>query len=207
MLKKLLFLILIVSVSMLQLDCATKKGVKKEVDRIDTELDELGTSVEEGETRLKEHDSRLSTHEGQIGQLSKETQEALARAQSAEKLAKGKLLYEVTLSGEDVRFGFDQSELTDSAREVLENLMTQLKADNKNVYIEIQGHTDSFGAEVYNDKLGLERAEAVRKYLSENGIPLHRISTISYGEGRPVADNRTKAGRAKNRRVVVLVLE
>jgi outer membrane protein OmpA-like peptidoglycan-associated protein len=207
MMRKLLILLAVVSLAMLQLDCATKKSVKKEVDRIDKEMDDLGTSVEEGQTRLKEHDSRLGGHDQQIGQLSKETQEALARAQSAEKLAQGKLLYEVTLSGDDVKFGFDQADLNDSAREVLENLITQLKADNKNVYIEIQGHTDSFGSEAYNEKLGLMRAEAVRRYLSENGIPLHRIATISYGEGRPVTDNRTKAGRAKNRRVVILVLE
>jgi outer membrane protein OmpA-like peptidoglycan-associated protein len=207
MMRKLLIVIAVVSLAMLQLDCATKKSVKKEVDRIDKEMDDLGTSVEEGQTRLKEHDSRLGTHDQQITQLSKESQEALARAQSAEKLALGKLLYEVTLSGDDVKFGFDQSDLNDSAREVLENLITQLKTDNKNIYIEIQGHTDSFGSETYNEKLGLARAEAVRRYLSENGIPLHRISTISYGEGRPVTDNRTKAGRSKNRRVVILVLE
>lgn len=207
MMRKLLILVAVLSLAMLQLDCATKKSVKKEVDRIDKEMDDIGTSVEEGQTRLKEHDSRLGGHDQQIGQLSKETQEALARAQSAEKLAQGKLLYEVTLSGDDVKFGFDQSDLNDSAREVLENLITQLKADNKNVYIEIQGHTDSFGSEPYNEKLGLMRAEAVRRYLSENGIPLHRIATISYGEARPVTDNRTKAGRSKNRRVVILVLE
>ncbi len=207
MLRKLLILIAVVSLVMLQLDCASKKSVKKEVDRIDTELDELGTATEENQTRLKEHDSRLGVHDQSIGQLSKETQEALARAQSAEKLAFGKLLYEVTLSGDDVKFGFDQSDLNDAARETLENLITQLKAENKNIYIEIQGHTDSFGSEAYNEKLGLSRSEAVRRYLSENGIPLHRISTISYGEARPVTDNRTKAGRSKNRRVVIQVLE
>jgi peptidoglycan-associated lipoprotein len=207
MLRKLLILIAVVSLAMLQMDCATKKSVKKEVDRIDTEMNELGTATEENQTRLKEHDSRLVAHDQSIGQLSKETQEALARAQSAEKLAKGKLLYEVTLSGDDVKFGFDQSDLNDSARGTLEQLLTQLKADNKNVYIEIQGHTDSYGSEAYNEKLGMSRAEAVRRYLSENGIPLHRISTISYGESRPVTDNRTRAGRSKNRRVVIQVLE
>src|SRR5262245_6013565 len=115
MMRKLLILLAIVSLAMLQLDCATKKSVKKEVDRIDKEMDDLGTGVEEGQTRNKEQDSRLATHDQQIGQLSKESQEALARAQSAEKLALGKLLYEVTLSGDDVKFGFDQSDLNDGA--------------------------------------------------------------------------------------------
>ena len=90
---------------------------------------------------------------------------------------------------------------------MLDNLVNQLKADNKNVFIEIQGHTDSVGSDPYNMKLGEERAEAVRRYLSENGIPLHRISTISYGKSRPIAENTTKAGRSKNRRVVIQVLE
>jgi outer membrane protein OmpA-like peptidoglycan-associated protein len=131
----------------------------------------------------------------------------MVRAQAAEKLAQGKLLYEITLTDEDVRFGFNQSELTDHARQMLENLITQLKAENRNVFIEVQGHTDALGTEEYNAKLGQERADAVRRYLSENGIPLHRISTISYGETRPVTENKTKQGRSSNRRVVIIVLE
>lgn len=205
--KKAMLLIVVLLVAFLQLDCATKKSVNKEVTRIDKTMGDLSTSVEENETRIKEHDSRLAGHDQQITQLSQETQEALQRAQSAEKLAMGKLLYEVTLTDDDVQFGSGEANLSDSAREKLENLIQQLKAENKNVYIEVQGHTDALGSEEYNQKLGLERAEAVRRYLSENGIPLHRIATISYGETRPVADNKTKAGRAQNRRVVILVLE
>jgi peptidoglycan-associated lipoprotein len=205
--SRLLVALGILSLALIQVDCATKKSVKKEVSRIDKEIDDVETSVESNETRLKEHDSKLGEHDTKITQLSRESQEALDRANSAEKLAKGKLLYEVTLTDDAVRFGFDRSDLTDPAREVLENLISQLKAENRNVYIEIQGYTDAFGTEDYNMKLGEARAEAVRRYLAENGVPLHRISTISYGESRPVADNRSKAGRSKNRRVVVLVLE
>lgn len=183
-----------------QFGCATKKHVKQEVTRIDTEMKGIETSVETNQTRLKEHDT-------QIAGLSKETQEALQRAQSAEKLAQGKLLYQVTLTDEDAKFAFGKAEITDKGREVLDNLINQLKTDNKNVYIEIQGHTDNVGSDQYNMKLGEERADAVRRYMSENGIPLHRISTISYGKSRPIADNKTKAGRSQNRRVVIVVLE
>ena len=207
MIRKTMLFFVVLLVAFVQIDCASKKGVKKEVDRIDKTMGDLSTSVEENETRIKEHDSRLAGHDEQITQLSRETQEALQRAQSAEKLAMGKLLYEVTLTDDDVQFGSGQANLNDSAREKLENLIQQLKAENKNVYIEVQGHTDALGSEEYNQQLGLERSEAVRRYLSENGIPLHRIATISYGETRPVADNKTKAGRAQNRRVVILVLE
>jgi peptidoglycan-associated lipoprotein len=195
-----MLIVVVIGFFLLSLGCATKKHVRKEVERIDSEMETIESSVEQNQVRLKEHDSKIEN-------LSRETQEALARAQSAEKLAQGKLLYEITLTDEDVRFGFNQSELTDNARNVLESLITQLKADNKNVFIEVQGHTDSLGTEDYNMKLGQERADAVRRYLSENGIPLHRISTISYGETRPLTDNKSKKGRSTNRRVVIIVLE
>jgi outer membrane protein OmpA-like peptidoglycan-associated protein len=76
------------------------------------------------------------------------------------------------------------------------------------VYLEIEGHTDSTGSEAYNHTLGLRRADAVRDYLNRSGgIPLHAMSTISLGEGDPVADNSSSTGRSQNRRVVVRVLE
>lgn len=199
MLQRML-IVVVIGFFVLSLGCATKKQVRKEVDRIDTEMETIESSVEQNQVRLKEHDSK-------IADLSRETKEAMERAQAAEKLAQGKLLYEITLTDEDVRFGFNQSELTDNARNVLESLITQLKADNRNVFIEVQGHTDALGTEDYNMKLGQERADAVRRYLSENGIPLHRISTISYGETRPLTDNKSKKGRSTNRRVVIIVLE
>ena len=86
-------------------------------------------------------------------------------------------------------------------------MVAQLKADPKNIYIEIEGHTDNVGGKDYNEKLGLERAGAVKRYLYEaHQIPLHKINVISYGEDKPVAPNNTKAGRAQNRRVVIKVL-
>ena len=83
----------------------------------------------------------------------------------------------------------------------------QLKGNNQNVFIEIQGHTDNLGGDDYNEKLGEERAEAVRRYLSKQGMPLHRMQVITYGEVEPVADNKTRDGRSQNRRVVLVVLQ
>lgn len=204
--RKVSFLVVIALVALFQINCATKKSVKNEVNRIDKEMDTIEASVEANETRLGEHDSKFAEQGGQIDNLSQEAKDALARAQSAEKLAQGKLLYEVTLSDDAVKFGFDMANVSSQAKEVLDNLVTQLKTDNKNVYIEIQGYTDSVGPEQYNMKLGLERAEAVRRYLSDAGVPLHRVSTISYGEANPVSNNNTRDGRSKNRRVVLIVL-
>jgi len=119
----------------------------------------------------------------------------------------GKLLYEVTLTDDRVKFKSTKSDLPDAAKDILNNLVEQLKAVNKSVFVEIQGYTDSNGGDEYNMQLGQDRADSVRRYLAENGVPLHRISTISYGEGRPIAPNNNSEGRSKNRRVVVLVLE
>ena len=79
---------------------------------------------------------------------------------------------------------------------------------DKGVYLEIQGHTDDTGGSEFNDQLGQQRAEAVRRYLSrEHKLPLGRMQTISYGDTLPLEPNKTAKGRAANRRVVVVVLK
>ncbi|MDB5448049.1 MAG: flagellar motor protein MotB [Phenylobacterium sp.] len=132
--------------------------------------------------------------------------EALDRANSAHKLAEGKFLYEVVLSDDSVKFPTDRHVLSPEAEQRLAELVTRLKGENKNVYLEIQGYTDSTGTPDYNEKLGEARAEAVRRYLNTQGVALNRMSTISYGQDQPVAPNETREGRAQNRRVAIIVL-
>jgi outer membrane protein OmpA-like peptidoglycan-associated protein len=116
-------------------------------------------------------------------------------------------MYETTLSSQ-IAFEFEGSKLTPAAKEALDAFVSKLKADNKNVYVEIQGHTDSSGSQATNMKLGEARADAVRRYLAINGgIALHRMNAISYGESAPIADNKTRAGRIENRRVTLVVLQ
>ena len=89
----------------------------------------------------------------------------------------------------------------------LDQLVQQLKANPNGAFIEIEGHTDNVGNKDINYKLGLERAETVKRYLYEkHQVPLHKINVISYGEDKPIAPNKTKDGRAQNRRVVIKVL-
>lgn len=181
--------------------CATKKYVRQETGNVSARVDDVQGQVEEAQTRI-------DTHERQIGETSRTAQEALQRAQEAGKLAEGKLLYETVLTDEKVKFGFDTSELSPEAESALDQFASQLKQENKNIYLEIQGHTDSVGSEKYNEELGLLRAEAVRRYLNQqHAIPLHRINVISYGETAAVADNSTREGRAQNRRVALVVLQ
>jgi outer membrane protein OmpA-like peptidoglycan-associated protein len=110
------------------------------------------------------------------------------------------------LSDDSLKFAAAKADLSPEVRSRLDGFVEKLKAANKNVYIEIQGHTDSTGSKAFNYKLGEARADAVRRYLNEHGVALNRISTISYGPDAPVAPNTDRAGRAQNRRVVLIVL-
>ena len=188
--------------------CATKKYVKQETGAVNTRVDEVQGQVEENQTRLNTHDKTLAAHEAKMGEISQTAQDALKRAQDAGKLAEGKFLYETVLTDEKVKFGFDTSDLSPEAASALDDFAAKIKQDNKNVYVEIQGHTDNIGSEKYNQELGLLRAESVRRYLNQKqSFPLHRINVISYGKTTPVADNKTRTGRAQNRRVVLVVLD
>lgn len=188
--------------------CATKKYTRNEAaasearatERADRQINDLGTQVEANQGAIAEN------REG-VSKASKTAQEALDRALEAGRLAEGKFLYETVLSNEDVRFEFDKADLGEEAATALDEFAALLKEQNENVFIEIQGHTDSTGEESYNLQLGEERAEAARRYLSKTGIALHRMSVISYGESEPVDDNKTRDGRARNRRVVLVVLQ
>ena len=187
--------------SVLTTGCATKKYVQKETGAVGTRVDEVQGQVEEAQTRL-------DTHDRQIGETSRTAQEALKRAQDAGKLAEGKFLYETVLTDEKVKFGFDTSDLSPEAKAAIDGFAQQIATENKNVYVEIQGHTDSVGSDKYNEELGLLRAEAVRRYLSQaHTFPLHRINIISYGETAPISDNSSREGRSQNRRVALVVLQ
>jgi peptidoglycan-associated lipoprotein len=155
------------------------------------------TAIVDG--RVTEVDTRVTSVEGTAGQ-------ALERANAAHKLAEGKFLYEVVLSDDSVKFPTDHHALSPEAEQRLAELAQRLRSENRNVYLEIQGYTDSVGDTAHNEQLGAARAEAVRRSLSRQGIALNRMATISYGEEAPVAPNETAEGRAQNRRVAIVVL-
>jgi outer membrane protein OmpA-like peptidoglycan-associated protein len=179
--------------------CATTDFVKKQIAGEDEKLQATQQQVNSQNDRLQAHDARL-------GEVDKTAREALDRAQAAGKLAEGKFMYSVVLSDDSVKFPVSGSELSEEAKSRLLDFAQKLKTENKNVYLEIQGYTDNRGPKANNKRLGLERAEAVRLFLNQQGVPLNRIATISYGPDNPVADNKSKTGRAQNRRVVIIVL-
>lgn len=196
--------VLAATLALVATGCATKKYVGEQVGASEAKTGERIGGVETG---LEQAQMKLRDHDEKIAVTSKTAQDALDRAIAAGKLAEGKLLYETVLTDDKVKFGFDKAQLSDEAKAAIDEFATQLKTQNKSVYVEIQGHTDNIGGDLYNEKLGQDRADAVRVYLSKAGIPLHRMNSISYGETAPIADNKTRDGRSQNRRVVLVVLQ
>ena len=197
-------LLLSVGAALVSSGCATKKYVTTEV----AGLEAAGSQRMDGiESQVEANQSRLDGQEQDMGEISQTAQEALERAIAAGKLAEGTFLFETIFSDDKVRFGFDEYDLSDTAKQALDIFVEDLKSRDQSVYIEIQGHTDSTGSEAYNLQLGQRRAEAVRRYLNQRGIPLARMAVISYGMAAPIADNSTSEGRSVNRRVTVVVLQ
>jgi peptidoglycan-associated lipoprotein len=205
-------LAVVVVTGVLLTGCASEKYVQQQIaaseQKTTTKISEVQTQVESSQAeigKLHQEDTRL---QGEITKLSATAQDALNRAEEAGRLAKGKFLYEVTLSDDQVKFGFNKYELSTEAKAALDAFAAKIKKDNKGVFVEVQGHTDNIGSEKVNLELGYKRAEQVMRYLSmQHGFALHRMNVISYGEFKPVADNNTADGRTKNRRVVLVVLE
>ena len=192
--------------------CATKKWVNEQVSAFgqvtNTKIHEVQNSVETNQKAISELSAKQAALETEVAKLSDTANDALMRAEAANKLAKGKFLYEETMVFNDVTFSFDGSSLSDEAKAALDAFAAKAKKMTENAYVEIQGHTDNIGSESYNLKLGQKRANAVMHYLNmEAGLPLFRMNSTSYGEYKPIADNSTKAGRAQNRRVTLVVLE
>jgi len=200
--------------------CATKKFVRTNVGEVNDKVDTLSRSVEENQERTKANEARIGevdqrvaqvdTKAGQAGQRADAAFSAAeavnTRAEAIEKASR-RLVFEVVLSEDKGNFKFGKAVMPDEAKAEIDTLVQQLKAEPKGAYIEIEGHTDSAGTPQGNYKLGLERAENVKRYIYEqHQVPLHRINVISYGEDKPIAPNKTRDGRAQNRRVVIKVL-
>lgn len=185
--------------------CATSGSVDQKIAaaqvETNTKIESVVGQVEDLQQKQKQTDVRLD-------ELSKESREALQRAQEAGVLAKGKVVFEQSYTEDRVKFKTASYDLDKNTQEALTEFATRTKALDTQYFVEIQGHTDDTGSAAYNDELGQRRADSVRRYLSrEHQLPLNRMSTISYGDTSPVEPNKTRAGRSANRRVVLVVLE
>ena len=150
--------------------------------------------------------SRVDVVETRVATVEGTARDALDRATAAGKLAEGKFLYTEVLSDDSMKFPVDKATLSPEAQARLDAFVERLMTENRNVYVEVQGHTDATGSKDHNYRLGEERAEAVRRYLNQKGVALNRMGTISYGPDSPTAPNDNREGRQENRRVVLVVL-
>jgi peptidoglycan-associated lipoprotein len=224
MLRKFVVALPIVMLAAGSTACASKKFVRTSVGEVNDKVDSMGRSLEETQERTRKNEARI----GEVDQKAAQAQSSADQANSAAGQARQeattarseantkfdaidktnkRLVYEVVLSEDSGNFKFGKTLLPDEAKSKLDQMVAQLKQDPKNVFIEIEGHTDNVGDKIVNEKIGFERAAAVQRYLYEQyQIPLHKMNVISYGEEKPIAPNKTKDGRAQNRRVVIKVL-
>jgi outer membrane protein OmpA-like peptidoglycan-associated protein len=204
--------------------CATKKFVRTSVGEVNDKVGTMGKSLEETQERVRVAEGRISETDAKAVAAGESATKANAAASDASNKATEvgrtaearsvaiegemrKLIFETVLSEDRGQFKLGKADLPEDATVAIDNMVNQLKTDKKAVWVEIEGHTDNVGNNRYNESLGMARAEAVKRYLYErHQVPLHKINVISYGEDKPVAPNRTRDGRAQNRRVVVKVL-
>ena len=207
--------------------CATKKFVRTSVGEVNDKVDSQGRAIEETQERTRKNEGRIGEVDQKAQAAAQSAQaandsaasantaaaaaanvghEANAKADSIDKANK-RLVYEVVLSEDQGNFKFGKTILPDEAKQKLDEMVAQMKQDPKNIYLEIEGYTDNVGDKATNERIGLARADAVKRYLYEQyQIPLHKMNVISYGKDKPAAPNKTKEGRAQNRRVVIKVL-
>lgn len=214
--------------------CATKGYVRTQVSQVSSKVDTLTASLEDTQERTRQNEARIVQVDQKAGAAQTsanaastaagaadskagvaDTKATAADAKAAAATAKveaveqtvRKIVYEVVLNENQGNFKFGGVSLPDAAKARIDELVGQIKANPQGAYFEIEGHTDNVGDEVINAKIGLDRAETVKRYLYEqHKIPLHRMNVISFGETKPVSPNTTRDGRAQNRRVVIRVL-
>ena len=207
--------------------CASKKFVRTSVGEVNDKVESMGRSLEETQERTRRNEGRITEVDQKAQAAAQSAQQANDSADKANSAASAanaaateagtkienidrqnrRLVFEVVLSEDQGNFKFGKTDLPDTAKQRIDQMVSQLKQDPKNIFLEIEGHTDNVGEKMINERIGLARAEAVKRYLYEQyQVPLHKINVISYGEDKPIAPNKTKAGRAQNRRVVIKVL-
>lgn len=229
-------LLLIGGVTLLSFGCATKGYVREQLSPTQARLAETGQRVDGHEAKLRDttaqidasrqradgFDSRLSETGAAVGRAAAQADEASNLARDAKKSSEStaeavrdvdsRLTARIAnrnrftaLDTRSIFFEFGRSDIKDDGMTALVEVVKALKED-PNAILEISGHTDAVGAERANLQLSRDRVDSVVRYLIQQGVELRRVHTVGLGKAVPVADNNTREGRAKNRRVDVRLL-
>src|SRR5215510_1396382 len=215
--------------------CATRKYVRLQTQTLEPAIQEAQNGVKENAERIDAVDRRAqqgitaaqaadtkATQAGQAAQTAQNAAQAADRkadtANQGVQQANNRInTLETRLNSindnyaesekETVLFDVNKATLKDPAKSALDKIASDLSGQRTGYMIELQGYTDAQGSEQYNLGLSQRRVEAVERYLVSKNIPLYRISVVGLGKENPVADNKTRAGRAQNRRVEIRVLK
>jgi outer membrane protein OmpA-like peptidoglycan-associated protein len=207
---------------------ATRKFVRNENSalsaKMDTKDQELERGIEASENQItelsgvtREHTQKIDTLDSGLKTTDEKASQALGVGQTAQTTANQASSnvsaldqkfqsrnHYIVLSEEVVPFKFDSAEIEDAS--TLASVAQQVKG-NPDAILVLEGHTDTTGEETYNIQLGERRLEAViRNLVVEQGVPMHQIHKMSFGEEKPIASNDTTEGRAQNRSVVVRIM-
>jgi outer membrane protein OmpA-like peptidoglycan-associated protein len=164
----------------------------------------LVTQRNTAQSRLEEKTAKLAETTSELERAQDEVEAAMKSLQELGEVKAEEQRITLTLSGE-VLFKTAQSDLLPIARSRLERVAEVLKQQGVEKSMIVQGHTDSRGTDAYNDKLSQDRAESVRQFLIDEGVPADQIRAVGKGEGNPIASNDSAEGRANNRRVEIVI--
>ena len=215
--------------------CATKKYVRQQVATVQPQIQEVQNANKENAERIDAVDKRAQqgisaaqAADSKAGQAQQAAQTAQTEAQTADRKADtanqgvqqannriGTLETRVNSINDNyvqsdtqtVTFPVNSAKLNDQAMSTLDRIAGDVSGQRMGYMLELQGYTDGTGNEQYNIGLSQRRAEAVERYLVSKNVPLFRIAIVGLGKDNPVADNKTRDGRAQNRRVEIRVLK
>ena len=217
------FLALGILVMLTMTACATKKYVKQQIDPLTGKVAEIESISKKNSQDIHDVDARAqagiqtanqkaeaadekATAAGQRADAAQTTANQVAGNVKGVESRLGNIDSYKLADTVEVNFKNNQFKLSDDAKATLDALAEKVK-DQRGFVLEIEGFTDSRGAEMYNLQLSQKRAEEVKRYLvTAHNIPLFRMSIIGVGKDKPVEDNKTKEGRARNRRVEIRLL-
>jgi outer membrane protein OmpA-like peptidoglycan-associated protein len=189
--------------------CATKQYVGEQIAPVTDRVAKTENRISQTEGQIAKLDERATAQDGKISKIEGDLSKVDAKAEKAlANFSNLKFERRITLSTdmkEGANFGFNSSDLSKEAEQKIDEFLNSIKGLENTVFL-VTGHADNKGSEDVNYELGKRRADMVGRYLiNQKKIDPFRVVTASYGETAPVADNKTRDGRAKNRRVEILV--